>query len=192
MDNLSSHKSPAVRAPIEAAGAELRFLPPYSPDFNPIEKAFAKLKALLRKAAERTVDGLWRAIGPFVDAFTPAECANYFSACGYDPDWSDSALVRNAGARRPIKGDIEMPYTLNKNGVTPSGTLTKVEQDHLNEFMNRIRNEGISPKEAASGWDSKYTKLVGDQYEIRLSQSNRATFTVVGTTVTMLQVGGHT
>ncbi len=85
-----------------------------------------------------------------------------------------------------------MPYTLNKNGVTPSGTLTKVEQDHLNEFMNRIRNEGISPKEAASGWDSKYTKLVGDQYEIRLSQSNRATFTVVGTTVTMLQVGGHT
>lgn len=85
-----------------------------------------------------------------------------------------------------------MPYTLDKNDVTPSRSLTNTEQDHLNEFMNRIRNEGISPKEAASGWDSKYTHLVGDQYEIRLSRENRATFLVVGTTVTMLQVGGHT
>jgi transposase len=87
MDNLSSHKGPRTRALIEAAGASLLFLPPYSPDFNPIEKAFAKLKALLRKAAERTVEALWAAIGRFADAFTPAECANYFSACGYDPDW---------------------------------------------------------------------------------------------------------
>ena len=87
MDNLSSHKGPKVRALTEAAGAELLFLPPYSPDFNPIENAFAKLKALLRKAAERTVEGLWDAIGRLMDAFTPAECANYFSACGYDPDW---------------------------------------------------------------------------------------------------------
>ncbi|SDY01006.1 Transposase [Albimonas donghaensis] len=87
MDNLSSHKGPRVRALIEAAGAELRFLPPYSPDFNPIENAFAKLKALLRKAAERTVEGLWAAIGRIADAYTPAECANCFSACGYDPDW---------------------------------------------------------------------------------------------------------
>ena len=71
---------------IEAAGAELRFLPPYSPDFNPIENAFAKLKARLRKAAERTVDGLWSAIGRIVSSFTPAECANYFTAAGYDPD----------------------------------------------------------------------------------------------------------
>jgi transposase len=86
MDNLSSHKSPAVRAAIEAAGAELRFLPPYSPDFNPIEKAFAKLKALLRKAAERTVDGLWRTIGLLIDLFTPAECANFFTAAGYEPE----------------------------------------------------------------------------------------------------------
>lgn len=86
MDNLSSHKSPAVRAAIEAAGAELRFLPPYSPDFNPIEKAFAKLKALLRKAAERTVDGLWRTIGTLIDLFTPAECANFFTAAGYEPE----------------------------------------------------------------------------------------------------------
>ena len=86
MDNLSSHKGPKVRALIEAAGAELLFLPPYSPDFNPIENAFAKLKALLRKAAERTVTGLWRAIGRIVDLFTPTECANYFAAAGYDAD----------------------------------------------------------------------------------------------------------
>jgi transposase len=86
MDNLSSHKRPDIQAMIEGAGARLRFLPPYSPDFNPIEKAFAKLKALLRKAAERTVEALWDAIGRFVDLFTPAECANYFASCGYDAD----------------------------------------------------------------------------------------------------------
>ena len=61
-------------------------LPPYSPDFNPIEMAFAKLKALLRKAAERTVDRLWTVVGNLTDAFTPAECANYFAAAGYDPE----------------------------------------------------------------------------------------------------------
>jgi len=86
MDNLSSHKGPAVRAAIEAAGASLLYLPPYSPDFNPIENAFAKLKALLRKAAERTVDGLWDAIGHLIKLFTAQECANYFAAAGYDPD----------------------------------------------------------------------------------------------------------
>ena len=86
MDNLSCHKSPAVRAAIEAAGAGLRFLPPYSPDFNPIENAFAKLKALLRKAGERSVEGLWHLIGKLLDAFSPKECANYFAAAGYDPD----------------------------------------------------------------------------------------------------------
>jgi transposase len=86
LDNLGSHKGAAVRAAIEAAGAKLLYLPPYSPDFNPIENAFAKLKALLRKAAERTVDGLWNAIGRIIDLFTPAECANYFAAAGYDPD----------------------------------------------------------------------------------------------------------
>jgi transposase len=84
MDNLSSHKGPRVREMVERAGAMLLYLPPYSPDFNPIENAFAKLKALLRKAAERTVEGLWTAIGCIVDLFTPAECANYFAAAGYD------------------------------------------------------------------------------------------------------------
>lgn len=86
MDNLSSHKGPAVRQAIEAAGARLLYLPPYSPDFNPIENAFAKLKALLRKAAEPTLDGLWDAIGNIIDLFTPNECANYFAAAGYEPD----------------------------------------------------------------------------------------------------------
>jgi len=86
MDNLSSHKRAAARDIIEAAGARLRFLPPYSPDFNPIEMAFSKLKALLRKAAERTVEGLLAAIGRLVDVFTPEECSNYFAAAGYDAD----------------------------------------------------------------------------------------------------------
>ena len=71
---------------IEAVGAELRFLPPYSPDLNPIEMAFSKLKALLRKAAERTVEGLWAAIGRLVDVITPAESSNFFTAAGYEPD----------------------------------------------------------------------------------------------------------
>jgi transposase len=85
-DNLGSHKGPSVRAAIEAAGASLIYLPPYSPDFNPIENAFAKLKAMLRKAAERTVQGLWIAIGRIIDTLTPTECANYFAAAGYDAD----------------------------------------------------------------------------------------------------------
>lgn len=85
MDNLSSHKRAAARKLIEAVGAELRFLPPYSPDFNPIEMAFSKLKALLRKAAERTVAGLWDAIGRLVDLITPGESANFFTAAGYEP-----------------------------------------------------------------------------------------------------------
>jgi transposase len=85
MDNLGSHKGVRVREAIEAAGAKLLYLPPYSPDFNPIENAFSKLKALLRKAAERTVEGLWNAIGRCLDLFTPRECANYFLAAGYDP-----------------------------------------------------------------------------------------------------------
>ena len=86
MDNLSSHKGPAVRRAIEAAGANLLYLPPYSPDFNPIENAFAKLKALLRKAAVRTIGALWDQIGMILNLFTPAECANYFKAAGYEPD----------------------------------------------------------------------------------------------------------
>lgn len=86
MENVSSHKGPKVRQMIEAAGASLRDLPPYSPDFNPIENAFSKLKAHLRKAAERTVDGLWTRIGALLPTFTPHECTNFFAAAGYEPD----------------------------------------------------------------------------------------------------------
>jgi transposase len=84
MDNLSSHKGPRVKQLITAAGAELRYLPPYSPDMNPIEKAYSKLKAFLRKIAERTVAGLLIALDACADIFKPAECVNYFKACGYD------------------------------------------------------------------------------------------------------------
>ena len=84
LDNLPAHKSVAARAAIEAKGARLLFLPPYSPAFNPIENAFANLKALLRNAAARSIDELWDVIGRSLDAFTPAECANYFAAAGYD------------------------------------------------------------------------------------------------------------
>jgi transposase len=83
MDNLGSHKSKAVRRAIRRAGAHLIFLPPYSPDLNPIEQVFAKLKALLRKAAERTVETTWRRIGLLLDRFSPAECANYLVNSGY-------------------------------------------------------------------------------------------------------------
>ncbi len=93
MDNLSRHNRPAVRDRIEAAGAALRFLPPYSPDFNPIEKAFFRLKAMLRKAGERALNGLWGLIGKLVDIFQPMECANCFSSCAYVPDCSKAALA---------------------------------------------------------------------------------------------------
>ncbi len=84
MDNLPVHKPASVRRAIEAAGAELRFLPPYNPDFNPIEMAFAKLKALLKKAAARTVDDLHDAIATAIDTVTQTECQNYFTAAGYN------------------------------------------------------------------------------------------------------------
>ncbi len=74
-----------MRKAVEAAGATLLYLPPYSPDFNPIEKAFSKLKALLRKAAERSIDALWNRIGDLLNEFTPTECANFFIAAGYEP-----------------------------------------------------------------------------------------------------------
>jgi transposase len=83
MDNLGSHKGRAVRRAIRAAGAKLFFLPPYSPDLNPIEQVFSKLKTLLRKAGERTVEDTWKHIGQLLDAFAPTECANYLKNAGY-------------------------------------------------------------------------------------------------------------
>ncbi|ESY74866.1 transposase ISSpo6 [Mesorhizobium sp. LNHC252B00] len=83
LDNLAAHKSPAAEAAIRARGAWLLFLPPYSPDLNPIEMAFAKLKAHLRAKAIRTIDALWQAIGDICNLFSPTECRNYFAAAGY-------------------------------------------------------------------------------------------------------------
>lgn len=83
MDNLGSHKGKAVRAAIRKAGAKLFLLPKYSPDLNPIEQAFSKIKTLMRKAAERTVDALWRRLGKLLDTLSPQECANYFANAGY-------------------------------------------------------------------------------------------------------------
>lgn len=83
LDNLAAHKSSKAEAAIRARGASMLFLPPYSPDLNPIEMAFAKLKALLRARAVRTIDGLWKAIGDICTLFSPTECRNYFNAAGY-------------------------------------------------------------------------------------------------------------
>ena len=91
MDNLSSHKSQAIEAAITAAGATLRYLPPYSPDLNPIEKAFSKLKAHLRKAAARTVEALWATIASLLPLFTPTQCKNFFASSGYT-----QTLIQNA------------------------------------------------------------------------------------------------
>lgn len=92
LDNLGSHKSAALRHLIRTAGARLWYLPPYSPDLNPIEQAFAKLKALLRKAGERTVDGLWSFLGRALDLFGAAECRNYIRHCGYTATPASNAL----------------------------------------------------------------------------------------------------
>jgi transposase len=86
MDNLAAHKVAGVVDAIADVGATACYLPQYSPDLNPIEKVFSKIKALLRKAAERTIAGLWATIGRLIDLFTPQECTNYFAAAGYDPD----------------------------------------------------------------------------------------------------------
>lgn len=83
MDNLGLHKVAGIQEAIEAAGAQLRYLPPYSPDLNPIEQVFAKLKALLRKATARTRDALWAAFGSLLDQFDIDECARYIRHCGY-------------------------------------------------------------------------------------------------------------
>jgi transposase len=91
MDNLPAHKLPAVRTAIERTGARLELLPPCSPDFNPIEMAFSKIKAHLREAAARTLPDLLDAIRDAIDAITPGDCRAFFTAAGYEQDWSESA-----------------------------------------------------------------------------------------------------
>ena len=86
MDNLPAHKLPSISAAIKAAGARLLLLPPYSPDFNPIENAFAKLKSILRKTAARTIPALWDAVRDALPQFKPDQCANMFTAAGYEPE----------------------------------------------------------------------------------------------------------
>jgi transposase len=86
LDNLPAHKPVEIARAIERAGAKLRFLPPYSPDFNPIELAFSKIKALLKKAAARTLEDLWEAIRNAINAITPTDCRSFFTATGYEPE----------------------------------------------------------------------------------------------------------
>jgi transposase len=126
MDNLSSHKGTTIRQRIEAAGASLLYLPPYSPDFNPIENAFAKLKALLRKAAERTVEGLWTAIGRCVDLFTPRRVpkllrsrrirCNMIGYCSSPARFPKRRSIRRAAHdwrfRRPGAGISDVPLEI--------------------------------------------------------------------------------
>jgi transposase len=97
VDNLSSHKVAGVEEAINAAGATLLYLPPYSPDLNPIEKLFAKLKVLLRKAARRTINALWREIGRLLDTISPDECENYFASSGYVYTYIRNALIPSYG-----------------------------------------------------------------------------------------------
>ena len=100
MDNLPAHKVAGVRQAIEATGATLRLLPPYSPDLNPIEQLFAKLKALLRKAAARSVEALWARIGEILTAFKPHECTRYLAHAGYRSILMGTALACNKPAPR--------------------------------------------------------------------------------------------
>ena len=107
---------------IEAAGASLLYNPPYSPDFNPIEQAFSKLKALLRKAAERTIHGLWNAIGRILDLYSPAECANYLANAGYDADRSKTALAPYSAPSPTLPGDtitVPVPHAFARSSRWP-------------------------------------------------------------------------
>lgn len=109
MDNSSSRKGPQVRTMIEAAGASLLDLPPYSPDFNPIENALAKLKALLRKAATRSVPTLWAAIGQLIDTFTLNECATFFRASATMQPESNPLSSSTADDRAPSRAAVRRP-----------------------------------------------------------------------------------
>src|SRR5215471_10130515 len=93
IDNAPFHKAPAVQKAIEAGGATLRYLPAYSPDFNPIETVFHPLKTFLRKAAERTIEGLQRCVRSYIRALDPSECMGYFTHAGYEPSWPGRAVV---------------------------------------------------------------------------------------------------
>jgi transposase len=122
LDNLKAHKVKGVREAIEAAGAQLRSLPPYSPDLNPIEQAFAKLKALLRTAARRTVDALWRGIGHALDAFSPAESAGYLAHAGY------LIGTRSSGSRSGRSPSLPCPRAAPRGWGRPRRSCSTVRQ----------------------------------------------------------------
>ena len=123
MDNLPAHKGPRVKQLIEAAGAELRYLPAYSPDMNPIERAFSKLKAFLRKIAERTVAGLLRALETCAEIFKPSECTNNFKSCGYQDytGGSDSACLMTFRAEKARRNRWERVAALSSAARVGSG-----------------------------------------------------------------------
>ena len=126
MDNLPAHKAAGVRNAIEAAGASLLYLPPYSPDFNPIENAFAKLKALMRAKAERTIAALWDTVGAVLDLFSPAECANLVlerGTAGCDRHGRMVAEGRLVGIERAIGTLAGPPATL-----TPRKSLVRLRR----------------------------------------------------------------
>jgi hypothetical protein len=122
VDNLGSHRNPRIRLAIEACGGSLVFLPKYSPDLNPIEMAFSKLKALLRKAAERSTEALWNRIGLIICGFTPDECANSFTAAGYGATWTDSALE--------LCGRSATSYKLRRNDSLIRSESVQAPQNH--------------------------------------------------------------
>ena len=111
LDNLAVHKGAAVRQAVEAAGATLLFLPPYSPDYNPIEQVFAKLKARLRAAAARTLPTLWQAVGAALSAFSPVECAHSIAHAGYDSTSRENARTPGSplAERRCLQGSALSP-----------------------------------------------------------------------------------
>jgi transposase len=137
MDNLSSHKGPAVCQAIAAAGARLLYLPPYSPDFNPIENAFAKLKALLRKAAEPTVDGLWDAIGHIIDLFTPSECKDLPEGPTVNRERCLWGVVALTPASKPALATLKL-LVIHPPNVDLHGLSGAHHPDQLTEYFPQI------------------------------------------------------
>ena len=135
MDNLSCHKSPAVRRAIEAVGAQLWFLPKYSPDLNPIELAFAKLKAILRKARCRTREVLWHTIGAAVPGYDPAECRNYFRHCGY----SVATMVHRVSRHFPVPEEQGILQHVNREPLGQNREWRCAIREIHSDAVTRVR-----------------------------------------------------
>lgn len=181
MDNLSSHKRAAVRENIEAVGATPRFLPPYSRDFNPIEKAFSRLKALLRKVGERTVHGLWDLIGRLINIFQPDECANYFRSWAMDRSSgkrSKRAITLRSGAlmHRPFARNLPRLHRdfgfcwCCPNGPAPANSrgkkvLIRAGRRHLRTPMRRwpsLTKCGCRPRPACHHQAGRLSRARGE------------------------------